>query len=56
MCTERKATGLFVLADFLCDNGSYTYVRSVKTQARVGICTVSPESPLLAHSNDAANG
>ena len=21
MCTERKATGLFVLADFLCDNG-----------------------------------
>ena len=20
MCTERKATGLFVLADFLCDN------------------------------------
>ena len=22
MCTERKATGLFVLADFLCDNGT----------------------------------
>ena len=21
MCTERKATGEFVLADFLCDNG-----------------------------------
>ena len=20
MCTERKATGFFVLADFLCDN------------------------------------
>ena len=20
MCTERKATGLFVLADFLCEN------------------------------------
>ena len=24
MCTERKATGLFVLADFLCDNGVNT--------------------------------
>ena len=22
MCTERKATGLFVLADFLCDNAT----------------------------------
>ena len=21
MCTERKATGLFVLTSFLCDNG-----------------------------------
>ena len=23
MCTERKATGLFVLTSFLCDNESY---------------------------------
>ena len=22
MCTERKATGLFVLTSFLCDNGA----------------------------------
>ena len=28
MCTERKATGLFVLADFLCDN-AYYHVESV---------------------------
>ena len=28
MCTERKATGLFVLADFLCDNGNGSIVSS----------------------------
>ena len=28
MCTERKATGLFVLADFLCDN-DHEYSKSV---------------------------
>ena len=29
MCTERNATGLFVLADFLCDNDKillYIYI------------------------------
>ena len=27
MCTERKATGLFVLADFLCDNAADCFIK-----------------------------
>ena len=52
MCTERKATGLFVLADFLCDNGTVTidfYTRgsvplSIQTGHGWGTCTVVGEN------------
>ena len=36
MCTERKATGLFVLADFLCDNAMC-----------VSLCVTSHAAPLM---------
>ena len=34
MCTERKATGLFVLADFLCDNGIKSDISKVMYQMK----------------------
>ena len=30
MCTERKATGLFVLTDFLCDNDNSSFYEVIK--------------------------
>ena len=38
MCTERKATGLFVLADFLCDNATF------RTQRDAGYQTICSQA------------
>ena len=36
VCTERKATGLFVLVDFLCDNGKHVFPKGSNDRYTVG--------------------